>query len=276
MEGVAAAQRIFEILETPNPSRGYGQKTPPAGLLSIEFRDVSVTYAGSSRPALTQVHFQLPAGKRTAVVGPTGAGKSTLAALLLDFISPTTGQILVNGVHLQSLRPCEWRQKVAWVPQSPYIFHGTIAENIRLARPDASMEEIVAAARQAELHDFVDSLSEGYETPVGERGARLSGGQAQRLALARAFLKDAPFLILDEPTSNLDPEIELRIQSVLERLMKGRTVLYIAHRLSTVFSADQILVLSGGRILEVGTHTELSQRGGFYAKLLAAYKGVAL
>ncbi len=273
MEGVAAAQRIFEILEEPGQVQKFEGKNPPEEPLQIEFRRVSFSYGSGGRPALRNVSFTIPAGKRTAVVGPTGAGKSTLAHLLLKFVKPHKGNIFVNGFPLTDLNAKAWRQKVAWVPQNPYLFHGTIGENIRLARPDASVREVAEAAQKAELHDFISSLPQGYDTPVGERGTQLSGGQAQRVALARAFLKNAPFLILDEPTSNLDPEIEERIQSALEQLVAGRTVLYIAHRLSTVFDADQILVLSEGQLLEAGTHAELSRKSGLYAQLLAAYGG---
>ncbi len=273
MEGAAAAQRIFEIFEMPASTLTFGHRIPPSGPVQIEFQRVFFAYDSAARPVLQDVSFQLPAKKRTAVVGPTGAGKSTLTHLLLGFIQPQSGKILVNGQPLQEIDSDAWRNKIAWVPQNPYLFHGTIAENIRLSRPDAPLSEVVRATQQAELDDFVRALPRGYDTQVGERGTLLSGGQAQRVALARAFLKNAPFLILDEPTSNLDPEVEARIQKTLSRLMEGRTVLFIAHRLSTVFDADQILVLAGGRLLETGTHANLQKAGGMYARLLAAYGG---
>jgi len=273
MEGVTAAQRIFEILEAPVAVKKTGETILSVGhSIQIEFQNVFFSYKSGSRPALKNVSFRLSEGTKTALVGPTGSGKTTITHLLLDFIQPTEGDILVNDRLLQDLDPNAWRSLVAWVPQNPYLFHGTIAENIRLANPKARLKDVIAAAEAAELHEFIRSLPRGYDTPIGERGARLSGGQAQRVALARAFLKDTPFLILDEPTSNLDPEVEIRIQSALKRLMSGRTVLFIAHRISTVYEADQILVLSHGEILETGNHIALAQKGGLYAKLLAAYE----
>jgi len=273
MEGVTAAQRIFEILEAPVAVKKTGETILSVGhSIQIEFQNVFFSYKSGSRPALKNVSFRLSEGTKTALVGPTGSGKTTITHLLLDFIQPTEGDILVNDRLLQDLDPNAWRSLVAWVPQNPYLFHGTIAENIRLANPKARLNDVIAAAEAAELHEFIQSLPRGYDTPIGERGALLSGGQAQRVALARAFLKDTPFLILDEPTSNLDPEVEIRIQSALKRLMSGRTVLFIAHRISTVYEADQILVLSHGEILETGNHIALAQKGGLYAKLLAAYE----
>ena len=274
MEGVAAAQRIFEILETPATVTKTGQKKlPSVSSIRIEFHDIWFAYESGARPALRGINFRLSEGTKTAVVGPTGSGKSTITHLLLDFIQPEKGHILVNGMPLHELDPEAWRTHVAWVTQNPYLFHGTIAENIHLARPTAPLQEVIAAAEKAEINEFIQSLPQGYDTQIGERGTRLSGGQAQRVAIARAFLKDAPFLILDEPTSNLDPEVEARIQSALDRLMTNRTVLFIAHRLSTVYRADQILVLSRGKIMEKGTHATLALKGGLYAQLLGAYGG---
>jgi ATP-binding cassette subfamily C protein CydD len=208
-----------------------------------------------------------------ALVGPSGAGKSTIAQLLLRFIEPTRGTITVDGRPLSELDPAAWRAHLAWVPQQPYLFHASIADNIRLARPEAGLTEIAEAARQAHADAFIDQLPQGYDTPIGERGARLSGGQAQRIALARAFLKDAPFLILDEATAHLDPEHESQLQAVIERLMAGRTALIIAHRLNTVVRADKILVLNGGQIVESGHHQTLLAQPGLYQRLLAAYGG---
>ena len=176
-----------------------------------------------------------------------------------------------DGIPLQELPASTWREKVAWVPQNPYLFHSTVAENIRLARPEAGLDEVVWAARQVHANDFVQALPQGYNTPVGEGGARLSGGQAQRIALARAFLKDAPLLILDEATSNLDPEYESLLQEAIHRLMRERTVLIIAHRLSTVYRADQIVVMEGGRVAEMGVHAGLLARDGLYRRLVTAY-----
>ena len=198
-----------------------------------------------------------------------------MAYLLLRFVEPDRGEILVDGRRLGDLSRHAWREQVAWVPQNPYLFHGTVAENICLGRPGASPDEVAWAARQAHAQAFIESLPQGYETVIGERGARLSGGEAQRLALARAFLKDAGLLILDEATANLDPEIEDLVQDAMERLLVGRTALIIAHRLSAVRRADRILVMAEGRIQEEGTHAALLREEGLYRQLVNASSAAA-
>jgi ATP-binding cassette, subfamily C, bacterial CydCD len=279
MSGVEAARRIFQILDTPAAQAG----TPPAanpphvkivapeGRLTTEpfirVEDVSVGYA-EARSALHRVSFEIRKGERLALVGPSGSGKSTVAALLLRFIEPTQGDIMVNGQRLADLPADGWRANIAWVPQSPFLLHDTIEANIRLARPDASQEQVIQAARQAEAHDFIQALPKGYDTLVGERGTRLSGGEAQRLALARAFLKDASLVILDEPTANLDPANEASLQNGMSRLMAGSTVLVIAHRLNTVTQADQIIVLEHGSVVQSGTHEQLSKQTGLYRQMV--------
>ncbi len=193
--------------------------------------------------------------------------------MLLRFIEPEHGHILINGEDLQALPDAEWRKQIAWVPQRPYLFNDTVSENIALGQPGATREEIIAAAKQAYAHEFIQALPQGYETIIGERGACLSGGQVQRLSLARAFLKNAPLLILDEATSQLDSETERLILAATEQLMRGRTVLVAAHRLSTVSDADQIVVLDGGRVVETGIHQSLTQQSGLYQELVRAYEG---
>jgi ATP-binding cassette subfamily C protein CydD len=275
MSGLAAARRIFEVLETRPPVAGSEVGAKPGAAfdfnVSLRFSDVHYAYDAGERPALKGLSFEMAPGQKVALVGPSGAGKSTAAYLLLRFIEPDRGRISLDNVPLQDIAPRDWRAQVAWVPQNLYLFHASVAENIRLARPEAGHDEVVRAAQQAHAHEFIQALPQGYETLVGERGARLSGGQAQRIALARAFLKDAPLLVLDEATANLDPEDEARIQDSLARLMQGRTALIIAHRLSTVYQADQILVLADGRVVEAGTHTALLERGELYRRLVTAY-----
>jgi len=271
--GLTAAHRIFEILDTAPalPMPVPGNIAPPA---VIHFNQVHYSYNDGQRPALRGVSFSLLAGQKVALVGPSGAGKSTVAHLLLRFIEPAQGGILVDGLPLSQFNPADWRAHLAWVPQQPYLFHASVADNIRLARPEATPAEVAAAARQAHADAFIEALPQGYNTLVGERGARLSGGQAQRLALARAFLKDAPLLILDEATAHLDPEHESQIQAAIERLLAGRTALIIAHRLNTVANADKILVLDHGQIVQSGRHETLLSQPGLYQRLLAAYQGV--
>ncbi|HUI88748.1 MAG TPA: thiol reductant ABC exporter subunit CydD [Anaerolineales bacterium] len=275
MAGTAAAGRIFQILDTPiagNPLPGGPKQSFPE-ISSITFENASFTYPSEDKPALQSINLNIAGGQHIALIGPTGAGKSTLANLLLRFMEPTTGTIDIDHEPLSNISSEAWRSAIAWVPQKPHLFHDTIAANIRLGKTDATEDEVASAACAAYLGDFIESLPEKYETIVGEGGARLSSGQAQRLALARAFLKNAPILILDEPTSSLDPETESALEESTRRLMQGRTVITIAHRLNTIFNADQIVVLDQGRIAETGTHHDLISKNGVYAKMVKANAG---
>ena len=273
MEGKAAAERIFEILDAPAPPRGGGRVLDPlSGGLTVELCGVRFAYPGSEQPALCDVSLALPAGTRTALAGRSGSGKSTLVNVLLRFLDTQDGTVAANGVPIRELPVATWREHVALVPQRPYLFYGSVLENIRLARPGASRPEVEEAAELAGAAEFIRRMARGYDAQIGERGLRLSGGEAQRLAIARAFLKDAPLLVLDEPTSSLDPESEGLIGISLERLARGRTVLIVAHRLNTVRSADRIAVLDEGRVAETGTHAELLERNGPYAQLVGAYE----
>lgn len=274
MSGVAAAKRIFTVLEQP-PTTTLDQRedlrtptlsAPPA----IRLEGVSVSYA-EGRIALKNVTLDVPAGHKVALVGPSGAGKSTIASLLLRFIEPDEGQIFVNQQPLTQIHPELWREHIAWVSQTPYLLDDTALANIQLAYPGASREQVMWAARQAEAHDFIEALPQGYDTRIGEHGTRLSGGQAQRIALARAFLRQSPLIILDEPTANLDLESEDLLQKSLERLLLNKTCLIIAHRLNTVLNADQIVVLDQGEVIARGRHAELLENCQLYRNLIRAY-----
>jgi len=232
----------------------------------VDFSHVHFSYPGR-RETLVDVDVHVEPGQRVAVVGPTGAGKTTLMSLLLRFYDPGQGRILVDGVDIRDVTLDSLREQVSVVLQEPMLFSGTIAENIRYGRLDADDAAVEAAARSANAHDFVARLAKGYETVLGERGSQLSGGERQRICVARAFLKDAPILILDEPTSSIDSRTEAVIIQSLQRLMEGRTTFMIAHRLSTVRRADLIVVLDHGRVVEQGTHDQLLQRDGLYRQL---------
>jgi ABC-type multidrug transport system fused ATPase/permease subunit len=208
-------------------------------------------------------------GEKLALVGPSGSGKSTLVDLLARFLDPTAGRITVDGVDLRQVSLDDWTANYAMVGQVPFLFHATIGENLRYGKPDATAEEVRAAARAAQIHDFIESLPQGYDTDVADAGARLSGGQRQRIAIARALLKGAPLLLLDEATSALDSESEAAVQGALDELMRGRTVVVVAHRLSTVRNADRIAVFEAGRLVELGSHAELLSRDGVYSRLHA-------
>ncbi len=274
-EGADAAGRIFGILHTAPASISGGDAPPiPAPDLSRDvIRFTGVTSHPDRRVALDGVTFDLAPGETLALVGPSGGGKSTVARLLLGFAVPDGGRIMVGNTPLEAVPPAVWRRQVAWVPQSPALFAGTIADNIRLGCPAASDREVEQAARLADLHDTIATLPHGYATPVGEGGVRLSGGQAQRLALARAFLVDAPLIILDEATTHLDPVQQARLTATIRRLTAGRTGLIIAHHLATVEHADRVLVLDGGRIVERGAPGDLRAAGGAFAGLIGAAEG---
>jgi subfamily B ATP-binding cassette protein MsbA len=221
----------------------------------------------SDNPVLRDFSLELPAGKVTALVGRSGSGKTTVGSLLYRFYEPQSGSIEIDGVPIRSMRRQDLREHIGLVPQEPVLFNGTIRENILYGRLGASEEEMRDAARAANVEEFVERTTEGYETLIGERGITLSGGQRQRVAIARALLKDPEILILDEATSALDTQSENLVREALDRLMEGRTTLVIAHRLSTIKGADQIAVIQEGRVAEIGTHAELLRTGGHYAEL---------
>jgi ABC-type multidrug transport system fused ATPase/permease subunit len=235
----------------------------------IRLAGVHVAYEGGRRPALRGLDLVIPRGRTLALVGETGAGKSTVASLLLRFLDADAGTVTVDGVPLASIDPAAWRRSIAWVPQAPHLFAGTVADNIRLARPDATDGQVDAAAREAGADAFIRALPLGYATRLGEEGARLSGGQQQRIAIARAFLRDAPFVILDEATSHLDAASEAAIADAVRRLVRRRTVLVISHRLRLAAEADVVAVLAGGRSVEVGPPADLLLHDGPYRRLLA-------
>ncbi|HAJ45357.1 MAG TPA: ABC transporter permease [Alphaproteobacteria bacterium] len=272
-EGEACAQRTFALMDTPRQITDAADARTldlPAGLApAITFDNVVFRYR-AERAALNGLHFELPAGKTVALVGPSGAGKSTILNLLLRFYDVDEGAVRINGEDLRRFSLPSLRQATALVTQEPFLFDDTIASNISVGRPGASMDEIRAAAKAAAADGFIMAQPQGYEARVGEGGLRLSGGQRQRIAIARAMLKDAPILLLDEATSSLDSESERDVQTALRALMQGRSTLVIAHRLSTIMDADLIVVIDGGRVAEQGQHAELLARGGAYARLYRA------
>ncbi len=270
LTGQAAAAGINALLDEPvtAPSAPANPAHVLALTPSIAFDNVQFAYPGGRRAAHQGLSFSIAAGERVGVVGPSGSGKSTIVRLLLRLHDPQSGAVRIGGQDLRALDPDAVRRMIAVVAQDTHLFHGTIEDNLRLGRPDADECEVVAAARAANAHDFIEALPDGYQTVIGERGARLSGGQRQRIAIARALLRDAPVLVLDEALSSVDAENEAVIQQALDRLMVGRTTLILAHRLSSVINADRILVLQEGVVAESGRHAELIAHDGPYRRLM--------
>ena len=270
MVGLSAAQGIYRILD----DKPAVADAPPAPLdkalaPTIAFEDVRFAYPGTRRTVHDGLSFRAEAGERLGLVGPSGGGKSSIVRLLLRFYDPDHGRITLGGHDLRSLSFAQIRSLISVVNQDTFLFHGTVEENIRLGRPGASRQDLEDAARAANIHDFILTLPQGYETTIGEKGIKLSGGQRQRVAIARALLRDTPILVLDEALSAVDAENEAAIQEALDRLMQGRTTLILAHRLSSVIDCDRILVLDGGKVAEQGRHEALMSRGGVYAGLMA-------
>lgn len=273
MTGITAAARVFEIMDEPELEKTVAVSDQPQVDLStldrIAFTNVNFEYPGRSAFGLININLEIKAGALTALVGKTGAGKSTIINMLLRFSQPQSGEILWDGLNIENIPLETYRSQIAWVPQNPFLFFDSIKNNLLVANPNASEDEIRQACAKASILEFIDALPQGFDTKIGERGSRLSGGQAQRIALARGFLKNAPIVIFDEPTANLDPKLENDLIRSLQELAKGKTVLVIAHRLKTVLTADKICFLEQGEILEQGTHLELMKKQGRYANFIS-------
>lgn len=284
MEAIGAGERIIEILNTPvhlsakdtspNPSSKKKNLNIDSQPPSIHIQDLSFVYP-DGREAINNLNLSIPAGKTVALVGTSGAGKSTLLNLLMGFLQPSSGQVLVNNTVIHNTSPSEWRQNIAWLPQKPQLFPGTIIENIALGQTDFDDDRIRHAAEKAQALDFIENLPNKFETLIGEGGQGLSGGQIQRIALARAFYKDAPLVFLDEATANLDMDSEKRVQKGINELLKDRTAIMIAHRLKTVENVDLIAVMQQGQIIQTGTHSELLATCPEYLAMVTAYGGDA-
>ena len=273
--GISASTGIFELLDTEPGIRDAaagrtGVGPSPGGAIALH--DVTFRYSSDARPALEDVSLKIREGETVAIVGSSGAGKTTVASLLLRFFDPQEGRLTFGETDFRDIPLDDLRRSIGYVSQDTYLFHGTIEDNLRIGRPDATREAIRDAAGKANIHAFIRSLPNGYDTVVGERGAKLSGGERQRIAIARALLKDAPVLILDEATSNLDGANEAAIRQALSLLTRGRTTIIIAHRLSSVVNADRIVALDYGRVVESGRHGDLVLRGGHYAELVRAQR----
>ncbi|MEL1134602.1 thiol reductant ABC exporter subunit CydD [Desulfitobacterium sp. THU1] len=288
LSGTNAANRIYDVLELES---GFDEKgTSQAGLQELvtkidqerfevgkgnpwlRFNQVELCYEKDGEKALENIHFDVQWGEHIALIGPSGAGKSSILQILLRFVKPTGGEVWVNGIDIEAFSAEDWRGMLSYVPQKPCLFAGSIMENLRFGRADATFEEVVKAAQQAKAHEFILCLPQGYETLIGEGGVRLSGGQAQRLAIARAFLKDAPLLLLDEITNALDTENEKDLLLALEDLGRGRTVIFTTHRMQTTLRADRIIVLDEGRIIEQGSPQDLMETAGIYSRFLRTYR----
>jgi ATP-binding cassette, subfamily B, putative efflux pump len=266
--GLASIERIYELLDiSPWPHEKIHAADPLPVRGELEFKDVTFCYDHATEPSLININFSLAPGRTTALVGMSGAGKTTIVNLILRLYDPTSGQILLDGRDLRDLKTERMRQAMSTVLQEGFLFSGSVMDNIRMGRLEAKDAEVMTAAEQAGARAFIEALPEGFKTQIGEQGMNLSGGQKQLISIARALLRNAPIVLLDEPTSAMDSETEFLVQQSIERLSKDRATLIIAHRFSTVLRADEILVMKKGQILERGTHAELLEQSLYYKRL---------
>ena len=272
LEGIAAFKSIQKLLNTNNDKSEELSSQSEFQNGNIVYENVSFNYLNRDDKALDDISFTIESGKTTAIVGESGSGKSTIINLLMRFLKTESGEILVDNNNLLNISEEEWHKNVSWVSQSPHIFHKSIYENIAIAKENSSEDEIIEAAKNALIHDWIVKLKDGYQTNVGERGATLSGGEIQRIALARAFLKNSPILLMDEPTSSIDSIYEMELISSIKKLSKDKTVVIVAHRLSTIISADKIIVLEKGKIIGEGTHASLLESNSKYQNLYNTFR----